>query len=101
MRGAKIHFLSIEPDPARIFMIDAEQTFHQSGFSGAVFPHQSVDRAGTHAEINALQRLHAGELFDDALHSKQVFRFFLLCSLCIWFLIHCSPRPCGLSGLIL
>ena len=51
--------LSIDFDLAFIHFIDAEHTFHQGGFSRAVFSHQRVNLTGMKLQLSMVQCFHA------------------------------------------
>ena len=54
-------------------LMDAAQHLDQRGLTGAVFTHERMDFTGLQLEINALQRMDAGEIFLNALHFQNCF----------------------------
>ena len=67
----KIDFLAIQIDVAAVFGIDAEEAFHQRGFTGAIFTHQGMDSAPFHRQGDVIQGLDAGECFGNVRHLEQ------------------------------
>ena len=57
--------LAVDGDRARIARIDAGDDLDQRGFAAAVFADQAVDLARLDAQIDVLQRVHAGKGFVD------------------------------------
>ena len=54
--------------------VSAAENVHQRGFSGAVLAHKSVYLAAPYFEVHIIERLDTGELLNDVLHFKYVFR---------------------------
>ena len=71
LRVFEVNFLTVQDDGALLLGIDAEQTLHQGGLSGAVFTHQCVDGARADGKGNAVQRLDTGEFLRDIPHFQQ------------------------------
>ena len=67
----EIDLFAFQEDLAGVLAVDAEQTFHQGGFTCAVFTHQGVNGAGPHGEVYPVQGLYAGKFLADAAHFKQ------------------------------
>ena len=63
--------LAPHEDTAIVLRIGAGQDLDEGGLAGAVMPYQRVDLAMPDVEVNAGQRLHAGEALGDAAHLKQ------------------------------
>lgn len=59
---------------AGIGLISAGKDFHQSGFAGAVLPHQGVDFAGVNLQADIFEHAQTVEGFADALHLQQGFK---------------------------
>ena len=74
-RAGKCNRFAVHGDRSAVSGIDAEQTFHQCGLSGAVFPHQGVHRAGPQLQFRVIQRFYAGELLLNVQHLQQVLIF--------------------------
>lgn len=70
---AELPLLAVIDDAAVVVAvgIDAAQHFHQGRLAGAVLADQGMDLALPDGEIDAVQRLHAGEGFADTAHLEQ------------------------------
>ncbi len=69
---------------ARVWRIDADQTFHQRRFARTVFAHQRMHRTLAGAELDVAEGSDTWELLGDTLHMEHVFVFhswLLLCSM--------------------
>ena len=67
--------LAIDNDAPFIGLIHAGEHLHQSRFAGAVLPHERVDLTGKHAEIDPVERTHAGESLHYAFQAQNRLRF--------------------------
>ena len=65
--GRQQQRLAVERHRTGIRPIDAGHDLQQRALARPVLPHQPVYAARLDDEIDALQRLHAGKAFDDAL----------------------------------
>ena len=66
--AAERHLLAREGDGAGVDAVDARERLDERGLARAVLAHERVHLAGEHAEVDAVERLHAGEGDRDALH---------------------------------
>ena len=57
---------------ALVHVIDTEHALHQRGLSGAVLSHQRVNGAGAEIELRVVQRLDAGEGFNNSTHFQTI-----------------------------
>jgi len=67
MGAGKVAFLPVEADDAAVGTMDAAQNADQRGFARAVLPHDGVDFAKRHIEVDAVERNRCAEPFADAL----------------------------------
>ena len=72
IRIVDLYFFPVQIDLSFIHMINAEQTFHQGGFTGAVLSHQCMDGTGTNFEVYLVQSLNARETFRYPAHLQSV-----------------------------
>ena len=73
LRAADLNRLALKEDLAFVFGIRARENLDQGGFTGSIFAQQGVYLPFPHGQIDALQRLHAGERLADTLHFEQHF----------------------------
>ncbi len=64
------YFAPVEQNGALVRLVHSGEHFDQGGFSGAVLAEQAVHLARAYVQIDPVQRAHAGELLDDALHDQ-------------------------------
>ena len=60
-------FLPLEAEDAAVGTMDAPQNADQRGFARAILPHDGVDFAKRHVEVDAVERDRRAEPFADAL----------------------------------
>ena len=72
IRIVDLHFFSIQIYLTFIHMINTKETFHQGGFTSAVFSHQCMDGAGTYFEVYLVQSFYAREAFRYPAHLQSV-----------------------------
>ena len=69
-RGVDLHRLAEKFDLARVFGVHARENFHERGLACAVFADQRHDLTGADLQLRVVQRVHAGEVFLDAVHPQ-------------------------------
>ena len=71
-RALDLDLLPLVNHLALVHVIDAEHALHQRGLSGAVLSHQRVNGAGAEIELRVVQRLDAGEGFNNSTHFQTI-----------------------------
>ena len=71
MRGIfRMNLLPFQPDAAAVGVINAGQRFNQRGFTRAVFAEQRHNFAAPQAEVDVIQRFHAGKILAEPLGAE-------------------------------